>query len=81
MLRKENDSFKQENRMLRDKIGQLSDDLDQADKQRGNMDQMNQLIDENRRLRNGSNDRDHEEKRQNEQLRSLLQQKDNSINK
>lgn len=42
---------------------------------------MNQLIDENRRLRNGSNDRDLDDKRQNEQLRSLLAQKETSINK
>lgn len=70
MLRKENDAFRQENRLLRDKIGQLTFDLDNQGKHTRDESQrqINSLEQEVQHLRQTLNDREREARRLQDQV-------------
>ena len=76
MLIKENDNLKKECALLRDKVGNLSRDVDTLEGVRGQADVAGALEVENRRLRQDLNDKEREFVRQLDQMRSLVNEKD-----
>ena len=59
-MRRENDAVKRENQMLRDKVGDLSRDLDMAANERQGGSVVDALENENRRLRADLADKERE---------------------
>ena len=76
MLMKENDNLKKECALLRDKVANLSRDVDTLEGVRGQADVAGALEVENRRLRQDLNDKEREFARQLDQMRSLVNEKD-----
>jgi len=60
IVRRENEAIKQENRMLREKVGDLSRDLDMAANDRAGGSVVDALENENRRLRSDLADKERE---------------------
>ena len=76
MLTRENDNLKKECVVLREKVANLSQDVDNMEGMRGQADVASALEVENRRLRQDLNDKEREFNRQLDQMRSLLNEKD-----
>lgn len=76
LTRRESDAIKQENRMLRDKVAELSRDLDLATQDRLPPSALDALESENRRLRQDILEKEREYARQCDQLRHMLSDKD-----
>jgi len=72
IYRRENEAVKQENKMLRDKVGDLA--MTAGDRQPNSV--IEALESENRRLRADLEDKEREFSRQNDQMRQLLIEKD-----
>jgi hypothetical protein len=74
-------TIRQENRVLRDKIAELNRSLDLAQQDRHAPSVLDSLEGENKRLRADLVDKEREFARQSDQLRHIIQDKDNQSNK
>jgi len=81
MYRRENETLKQENRMLRDRITQLSADMEHLSRDKASGPVIEALESENRRLRADLQDKESESRRQMEQMRGSMQDRDSSTSK
>ena len=81
MYRRENETLKQENRMLRDRISQLSSEVDHLSRDKASGPVIEALESENRRLRSDLQDKERECQRVMDQLRGVLQDRDSSTSK
>ena len=77
IYRRENEALKQENKMLRDKVGELT--MAAGDRAPNSI--IDALENENRRLRADLEDKEREFSRQNDQMRQLLIEKDGVTSK
>ena len=79
--RHDHEAIRQENRVLRDKIAELNRSLDLAQQDRHAPSVLDSLEGENKRLRADLVDKEREFARQSDQLRHIIQDKDNQSNK
>ena len=81
LMRRETEQLKSDNRMLRDKVAELTRELGNAQYERRAPNALDALENENKRLRADLVDKEKEYTRQCEQLRALLSDRDSSMNK